>query len=378
MTRRTLRAMLFVGCAGVMTVAGVARAQAPVELTPSTAPAAHQRPTTPKPTRKAGASRSRKVAPTDAATAKRSGQAPADTDAMRHALLQRGRASAGLGSDLAYAAYQQFHFLTAFAAATRRINEFADPKSMTLLAEIYANGEGVPHDDKKAVAWYQLAAERGDREAMFALAMFRLQGRGGPRDRDGAVALLESAAKLGHVAACYNLALLYLGGAEVGRDFGRAAELLRTAADAGSPEAQYALATLYKEGRGVPQDAVMAAKLLGSAAASGNLDAMVEFGIARFNGTGIEKDEAAAAEIFVKAARRGSPIAQNRLARILSAGRGLPVDPVAATKWHIISKAGGESDPSLDAFVGNLPAEQRQAGEKAAKVWLSSLPPPHT
>jgi TPR repeat protein len=378
MIRAMLGARLFLGSISAMTAAGLAFAQAPVELTPS-APAEHHRPGNSKsahPGRKADVPGSGVATPN--AHGKRGPQAPVDDAAMRHALLQQGRARAGLGPDLAYAAYQQFHFLTAFAAATQRVGEFADPKSMTLLAEIYANGEGVPHDDKKALSWYQLAADRGDREAMFALAMFRLQGRGAPRDRDAALVLLDKAAKLGHVAACYNLALLYLGGDEVGRDFGKAAELLRTASDAGSPEAQYALATLYKEGRGVPQDVIMAARLLGRAAAAGNLDAMVEFGIAQFNGTGVAKNESAAAEIFVKAARRGNPIAQNRLARILSAGRGMPVDPVAATKWHIISKAAGESDPSLDAFVGDLPPEQRQAGEKAAKIWLSSLPPPHT
>ena len=138
------------------------------------------------------------------------------------------------------------------------------------------------------------------------------------------------------------------------------------------------MATLYKEGRGVPQDIAETTRLLGAAAQAGNLDAMVEFAIALFNGSGIAKDEARAAAFFVKAALRGSPIAQDRLARVLSAGRGLPADPVAAAKWHIISKAGGESDPSLDIFVERLPPEQRQAGEQAAKVWLtrSSAPPP--
>jgi uncharacterized protein len=287
-------------------------------------------------------------------------------------------ASGGPEPDVAYGAYQRGHFLTALAVATRRVNQKADPKAMTLLGWLYANGEGVRSDDQIALSWYKLAADRGDREAMFELAMFRLRGRGGSRDRDAALALLQRAASLGHIAAAYNLALLYLGGQELGRDFAKAATLLRPAADAGSPEAQYALATLYKEGRGVPQDVAEAVKLLGAAAEAGNLDAMVEFAVALFNGSGIAKDEARAAGLFVKAAQRGSPIAQNRLARILSAGRGLPADPVAATKWHIISKGGGESDPTLDVFVERLPPEQRQAGERAAKAWLARLPTPRT
>ena len=43
---------------------------------------------------------------------------------------------------------------------------------------------------QKAAEWYQLAADRGDRDAMFALAMFRIGGRGGPKDRDEAAQLL--------------------------------------------------------------------------------------------------------------------------------------------------------------------------------------------
>ena len=83
-------------------------------------------------------------------------------------------------------------------------------------------------------------------------------------------------------------------------------------------------------------------------------------------------NEAEAAKIFAKAARRGSPIAQNRLAKILAAGRGLPANAVEATKWHIISKAGGITDLSLDDFVRKLKAEERTAGEQAAKPWLAT------
>ena len=122
--------------------------------------------------------------------------------------------------DVAFGAYQRGHYLTAFAEATKRVAA-GDAKAMALLGELYANGFGVPRNDKKAAEWYALAADRGDREAMFALAMFRIGGRGGPRDRDGAVALLGQAAKLGHVAAAYDLALLHLEN----QNFSGAAEL---------------------------------------------------------------------------------------------------------------------------------------------------------
>jgi uncharacterized protein len=275
--------------------------------------------------------------------------------------------------DLAFGAYQRGYYLTAFSLATKRIDDKGDPKSMTLLGELYANGYGVPRDDAKAAQWYKFAADRGDANAMFALAIFAIEGRAGPRDREVSAKWLAAAAKLGHAIAAYDLALLYMEGQLFPQDFGRAAELLRVAAQAGNPDAQYALGTLYKQGRGVAKDMHEAAQLWAQAALAENTDAEVEYAIALYNGDGVDKDEAAAAALFRKAAIRGSAIAQDRLARILATGRGAPKNPVEATKWHVISKARGETDLLLDDYVNNLDADSRSAGEKAAKTWLDAL-----
>ena len=102
---------------------------------------------------------------------------------------------------------------------------------------------------------------------------------------------------------------------------------------------------------------------------------MVEYAIAQFNGTDVDKNEAAAAKLFLNAARRGSAIAQDRLARILMAGRAMPADATEAVKWHIVAKAGGASDPELDAFAGKQTQQVRDAAEAAAKKWLSTAAP---
>jgi uncharacterized protein len=276
--------------------------------------------------------------------------------------------------DLAYGAYQRGYYLEAFQEATRRAGD-GDPVAMTLLGDLYSNGYGIAKDDKKAFAWFSLAADRNDKQAIFALAMAKFAGRGTAQDLPEAAALLERAAKLGHVAAAYNLALLYLDGQSVRQDMAKAAELLRRAADAGSPEAQYALATLYKEGNGVPKDPAAAAKLLAAATRGGNAAAEVEYAIALFNGAGVAKDEAAAAALFRKAALKGSPVAQNRLARILATGRGAPADPAAAVKWHTIAKAGGESDIFLENYMQKMKDSDRAAGEDAARLWLAHARP---
>ena len=132
---------------------------------------------------------------------------------------------------------------------------------------------------------------------------------------------------------------------------------------------------MYKEGRGVPKDMSKAMRLMQQASIAGNLDAMVEFAIAQFNGDGVNKDEAASAQLFLKAAHLGSPVAQNRLARILMAGRGMPADATEAVKWHMVAKAGGASDPDLDIFVSKQTPAIREAADKAAKKWLSTVAP---
>ena len=77
--------------------------------------------------------------------------------------------------------------------------------------------------------------------------------------------------------------------------------------------------------------------------------------------------------VMTAAARKGSPIAQNRLARLLATGRGVAADPIAATKWHLVAKAGGLGDPFLDDFVGKQSAETRAAAEAAARPWLQAI-----
>ena len=79
-----------------------------------------------------------------------------------------------------------------------------------LVASAPAPAPALPKDEKKALAWFSLAADRADRQATFALGMFRFNGRGGlPKDRAEAAALLEKAAKADHIVAAYNLAIIY-------------------------------------------------------------------------------------------------------------------------------------------------------------------------
>jgi hypothetical protein len=45
-------------------------------------------------------------------------------------------------------------------------------------------------------------------------------------------------------------------------------------------------------------------------------------------------------------------------------------------KWHLVSKARGETDLMFDDYVKTLNADTRAAGEKAAKPWVDAIKKP--
>ncbi|HSI39501.1 MAG TPA: tetratricopeptide repeat protein [Xanthobacteraceae bacterium] len=279
--------------------------------------------------------------------------------------------------DAAYAAYQRGRYLTALELA-RPQAEAGNAAAMTLMGEIYAQGNGVPQDLASAQKWYEAAAKLGDADAMFALGSLKMPQRTKPgddkpadtlADKQAAVALFRQAAAKGNVAAAYNLGMLYLEGDVVAREPSVAADWFRKAAELDQEDALYALASLYADGNGVTKDAGERARLLQRAAMLGHVVATVEYAILVFNGLGVPKDEAAAALLFKKAALAGNAIAQNRLARILSAGRGLPQDKVAAATWHLAAKGQGLNDPVLERMLDELSPQDRAAAEARLRKW---------
>ncbi|KAF0133182.1 MAG: Sel1 repeat-containing protein [Xanthobacteraceae bacterium] len=274
-------------------------------------------------------------------------------------------------AESAYAAYQRGQYLTAFRLATERVEAVADPASMVLLAELHAAGIGIPQNEERALGWYRLAADRGDRNAIFALGMLHIEGRAG-QTRDPALArpFFEKAAGLGHLAAAYNLGLLALGGHGGERNPALAARWFQQAADLGSSDAQYAFAVLLKDGNGIPADLPRAASYMERAAKQDLLEAMIDFAVMLFNGQGTQKDEARAAGLFRRAALRGNPLAMNRYARLLAAGRGTRPDAQKAAQWHMTAHMLGASDAWLQEFVKNMDPVQREAAESGARDWL--------
>ena len=66
------------------------------------------------------------------------------------------------------------------------------------LGVMYANGDGVPEDDKEAAKWFRKAAEQGNDGAQFNLGLMYDYGDGVPEDRVAAYAWWSIAAVNGH------------------------------------------------------------------------------------------------------------------------------------------------------------------------------------
>jgi hypothetical protein len=110
---------------------------------------------------------------------------------------------------------------------------------------MYANGRGVPEDDREAVRWYRKAAEGGNPQAQLSLGVMYEHGRGAPRNDTEAL------------------------------------KWYRMAAEQGDATTQSYLGAIYAEGTGVPKDLVQAYAWWNIAGAQGIKQAVVLKGLAR-------------------------------------------------------------------------------------------------
>ncbi len=124
------------------------------------------------------------------------------------------------------------------------------------LGLMYVLRYGVEQDYKKAIEWYEKAANQGHAKAQFILGDMYSSGQGVRQDYKKAAEWYEKAATQGDANAQYNLGLMYL----VKQDYKKAFEWFEKAASQGNTTAQYNLGLMYYNGQGVRQDYKKAAE----------------------------------------------------------------------------------------------------------------------
>ncbi len=189
----------------------------------------------------------------------------------------------------AQAAYNRGDYANALRLY-KPLAEHGNADAQNDLGAMYANGQGVPKDDKEAVKWYRLSAEQGEVFAQQNLGFMYQQGRGVPQNYAEAAKWFRKAADQGDVKAQYNLGCFYRDGEGVPQNDAEASKWFRKAADQGLPEAQYNLAFRYDKGLGVPQDYAEAAKWYRKSAEQGVGSAQFNLGLMYYNGQGVPQD----------------------------------------------------------------------------------------
>jgi uncharacterized protein len=90
--------------------------------------------------------------------------------------------------------------------------EKGDAKAEFTVGFMYAKGEGVAIDKKKAVEWCSRSAEQGYAEAQYNLGILYAKGDGVPKDLRKSVLWYTKAANRGYADAQLNLGLCYVTG----------------------------------------------------------------------------------------------------------------------------------------------------------------------
>lgn len=112
------------------------------------------------------------------------------------------------------------------------------------IGAFYFQGDHVPKDLSKALAWFTKAAEQGFAPAQFSVGMRHLYGEGTPEDAAKAVEWLTKAAEQGNHHAQFNLGMCYRFGKGVEKDAEKGREWIQKAAEQGNPDARKTLERL--------------------------------------------------------------------------------------------------------------------------------------
>jgi TPR repeat protein len=197
------------------------------------------------------------------------------------------------------------------------------------------SGDGVPHDEERAMEIYADACRRGAAEACAFRGLHLLDDT--DAKADDVVATLTRACDLGSSAGCAHLAFLYATGTVVARDDKRATPLYVRACDLGDARGCYNVGLMYADGRGVPADVARAIAAYDEGCRGGSSTACTNLGYAYEHGEGVTQDEKRSVELYRLGCEGTSCQPANRRAcvnvgRAYRDGIGVEKDPAHAAQ----------------------------------------------
>ncbi len=199
-----------------------------------------------------------------------------------------------------------------FAEAMKWYRKSADQGSaiaQLMLAQMYANGEGVDTNLDESAKWYRKAADQNFATAQFILGTCYSLGNGVVKDDVEALKWYRKAAELGYADAQFNLGIYYFRGQGVAQNYVEAVKWYRKAVDQGHANAEANLGVCYEHGQGVTQDYAEAMKWYCRAAVQGNDKGQCNLGILYAKGEGVTQNYLEAYYWFTLAAAQGNILA---------------------------------------------------------------------
>jgi TPR repeat protein len=235
----------------------------------------------------------------------------------------------GLKRDLAAAE----HWFEAAASAPAGPDQLAGMLGLGLL---HAGAYGQARDHAQALEWFERAAAQNDSTAALCLALLLLYGDGIAHDEVRALALLEDAAVAGQPAAMFHTAELYGRGRFAEDRAARAANWRRRAAAAGYlARSESAAPELGLDQRpDLRHELQSAADWFHRVRARGPEQTPYHQDTLQLGGPGRPRDPKAARAWYRRVAEQGSGAACMELANIYATGNAVEKNDTTAARWY--------------------------------------------
>jgi len=235
----------------------------------------------------------------------------------------------------------------------------SDVEAQYSLGMMYANGQGVPQDDREAIKWYRLAAEQEfDHEKATVSKLMK-------KNVLQILKLLTYDAENGIAEAQIRLGMMYQMGAVVPQSDQEAIKWYRLAAGQGNSKAQFIMGLMYANGWGVPQEDQEALKWYRHATEQRVASKKIKiYNLA-------QKNVPEALEILTRDAENGVAEAQFFMGLVYARGSEVPVDHVLAHMWYNLSGLQGHKDATskISLLEKNMSPQQIEQAQEMVRDW---------
>lgn len=252
-----------------------------------------------------------------------------------------------------------------------KLAEQGNPAAQWRLGCNLYDGTGTQKNEKVGVDWIKSAAEQGYVPAFFSMGAIFANGMGDiPQNLKESFEWYLKGAEKGEAGAMYQVATCYSTGRGADNDLPKAFDWYLKAAELGYPDALFTVALYYQNGNGTDKNYSEAFKWYKKSAERGNTSAMNNIGAMYQSGQGVAKDEQEAFKWFMKAAEKGAAFSQRVVGDCYRDGTGVEVDKTQAFEWY--KKAAAQADKTAMHRLGvcYLFGEGVPKDEKLSAFWF--------